>query len=342
MEVVWKTDEQLIAEYRQGDLTAFAPLVDRYQPKLFALLVWLRYPRDDIDDLLQELWARQWKAIRDGKYDPNRGTYGPYLMRSLRRLLYDKWRRKFARTILTETDLMMGDDQAGSPLAAVADRAPSPAAEFLACVLGSALREMFAELSPDNRELLCRRFLEGLTYDELAREQGVVVSTAKKRCDRILARLRERIDRELGNVRADGPGAGLAGVTLADGCERLVLAWLLPETCEDRLSRLVEELREYCLPEDCPDRLVLVEVLLEEASRQLKIFSAEQSVDRRDVCPSAERANGHKSRLVDHVLVGLRENSHVSQATGRTASQHDLERMCEVLSDLLERLSKLA
>lgn len=230
MEVEWKTDEQLIADYRQGDLTAFTFLVDRYQPKLFALLVWLRYPRDDIDDLLQELWTRQWKAIRDGIYDPNKGKFGPYLTSSLANLLRDRGRRKFARTIRTEADLTAGDDRAGSPLENMADQAPSPAAEFLARVLGSVLREIFAELPACDRDLICRRFLEGHTYEELAGELGVVVSTAKKRCDRILTRLRERIVRELGT---DGRGRGLGDVALAEGCEQFVLAWLVPDATGD-------------------------------------------------------------------------------------------------------------
>lgn len=70
-------------------------------------------------------------------------------------------------------------------------------APFEAVLARLELRDLLAELDPEERSLLYLRYGADLTYPELAQRLGIPIGTAKVRIHRLRARLRARVTEQL-------------------------------------------------------------------------------------------------------------------------------------------------
>src|SRR5262249_15257243 len=57
-------DQQLVARTQQGDAGAFDDLVVKYTPRLYGLVYNMTSNHEDTNDLLQDIFAKAYKAIR--------------------------------------------------------------------------------------------------------------------------------------------------------------------------------------------------------------------------------------------------------------------------------------
>src|ERR1043165_5172502 len=57
-------DQQLVARTQQGDAAAFDDLVVKYTPRLYGLVYNMTSNHEDTNDLLQDIFAKAYKAIR--------------------------------------------------------------------------------------------------------------------------------------------------------------------------------------------------------------------------------------------------------------------------------------
>src|SRR6266481_2519189 len=80
------TDADLIAAVLKGDTASFEPLVVRYSPRLFATA--RRYARreDEIEDIVQEVWAKAYQKLASFRGD---APVEHWLMRLAVRTCYD-------------------------------------------------------------------------------------------------------------------------------------------------------------------------------------------------------------------------------------------------------------
>ncbi len=83
-------DQQLVARTQGGDPSAFDQLVVKYSPRLYGLVYNMTSNHEDTNDLLQDIFAKAYKAIRGfrGKSSfytwmpPIAGQYDPKLPRA--------------------------------------------------------------------------------------------------------------------------------------------------------------------------------------------------------------------------------------------------------------------
>src|SRR5215207_6941330 len=59
-----KQDDELIARTQAGDATAFDELVVKYSPRLYGLVYNMTSNHEDTNDLLQEVWAKAYRAVK--------------------------------------------------------------------------------------------------------------------------------------------------------------------------------------------------------------------------------------------------------------------------------------
>jgi len=86
-----KTDEELIVLSQQGDETAFAELVERYQNKVYTLAVHLLADREEGRDVAQEVFIRVYHALPRFRTDAD---FLPWLYTITANIARDRWRRR--------------------------------------------------------------------------------------------------------------------------------------------------------------------------------------------------------------------------------------------------------
>ncbi len=174
------TDAELVAAVRDGEVEAFASLVDRYKDRMVAVAYHLVGDRDAAEDLAQDTFVAAFKQIHKLR-DAHR--VGAWLHGITQRLCY-KHLRRAARTTEVETDRL-------EMLPAPPDFVDEP----------GELCELLNELPDQYRQVLAARYLQDLEYEEIAAMLGTTVNNVRVRCHRAKNRLRELFEALQENVR---------------------------------------------------------------------------------------------------------------------------------------------
>jgi RNA polymerase sigma-70 factor (ECF subfamily) len=164
---------------RDGDVDAFAVLVDRYGPQLHRLAGAIVGP-DEAADATQEALLSAWRQL-PGLRDTDR--FEPWLRRILVNRCRNLLRGRGRRLVTTGLDVARGHDPA--------DPAPPVDARITA---QSALDAVFEQLTPDERALLSLHYTMDLSIRQSAAALGMATGTAKSRLNRALAGLRAALD----------------------------------------------------------------------------------------------------------------------------------------------------
>ena len=175
------TDAELVAAVRDGEVEAFAVLVERYKDRVVAAAYHLTGDRDAAEDLAQDTFVAAFRQIHKLR-DPSR--VGAWLHGITQRLSYKHLRRASRLTDL-ETDRM-------EAVPAPPDRIDEP----------GELCQLLNELPEQYRQVLAARYLEDLDYEEIAQVLGTTVNNVRVRCHRAKNRLRELLEA----VHAAGTG----------------------------------------------------------------------------------------------------------------------------------------
>lgn len=176
-----KTDGELLARYRSGQVDALERLVYNYRRPLFGFIINMTEGRDDADEIFQEVWLR---AIR------NLGTYRHknflgWLVRIAHNLIIDRARSR-------KPDLSLNEEgEEGQSLAEVIPgNDPGPRSHVEANDFTENIAKAVASLPDDQKEVFVMRVQAGLSFKEIARIQKVSINTALARMQYALAKLR--------------------------------------------------------------------------------------------------------------------------------------------------------
>jgi RNA polymerase sigma-70 factor (ECF subfamily) len=165
-------DARLVGEARQGDQAAFARLYERYAPVIHGVLL-ARAPRDDVDDLVQEVFLSAWHGL-DALRDP--AAFGGWLSMIARNRATD-FQRRAVNSVELPADLAAPDRTASL----------SEAREVLAII---------RTLPDAYRETLVLRLVEGFTGPEIADRTGLTPASVRVNLHRGMKLLREQLERE--------------------------------------------------------------------------------------------------------------------------------------------------
>ena len=174
----------LVLRCQTGDETAFAELVDRYQPRLrYYLRKMLRAPHQGetadsaVDDTLQEVWLDVFRAI-------------PRLAdaEAFRAWLYRIARDRAFRTFRHRPPPHRPLDEAALPDTAAGEpRFTEEDAQRIHAALD--------ELAAEHREVVVLRYIEEMSYDEIAGVVGCPVGTVRSRLHYARQVLGRRLER---------------------------------------------------------------------------------------------------------------------------------------------------
>jgi len=166
-------DTETIERCRAGEIEAFGQLVRKYQSHAIGHAATLLGNLPDALDAVQDAFVAAYRALE--RFDTSRRFY-PWLYTILRNRCY---KMLAARQKRSAADF--GEVQIFSPAAGEACTSESAAVEHV-----------LREVSPEDRELLTLKHVDGLTYDELAVWLGIPAGTVMSRLYHARRRFRER------------------------------------------------------------------------------------------------------------------------------------------------------
>jgi len=175
------TDQELMAQVRVGDASAFEALCDRYSPLLRRHLLRMLRDADAADDQLQETLLRIWThaAQWDG-----RGTPRGWLFRVATNLALNyvrTVRRRRQQPLDFPPDPIEPDQEAEVPSWMIDTVSLGPDAALERAERHALLRRLLAELPEEKREVLRLIHDDELEIGEVARTLGIPPGTVKSR-----------------------------------------------------------------------------------------------------------------------------------------------------------------
>lgn len=171
-----EADAQLVQQCLRGEGPAWEELVRRHSRRVFNLCYRFTGNSTEAEDLSQEVFLRLYKTL--SSYKPAFGAFPTWLTSVTRNLLVDNYRRtRRDRQTDSIDDAMPQLEEKHSSA-----RAPDKLAE--ATELSVQLQRGLARLSPELRESVILRDLQGLEYNEIQVVLQVPAGTVKSRINR--------------------------------------------------------------------------------------------------------------------------------------------------------------
>jgi RNA polymerase sigma-70 factor, ECF subfamily len=179
-------DDELIRRSRSGDENAFRILVDRYEPRVAAVVVGMLGSVPEADDVGQEVFIRFFRSLDRFRGDATLATYLTRIAinQSLKAL---KKRKRWYDRFLNR------DEQDEAPDPASDD---SPVSVVEASEQAAYLRHILSSLSDEHRAVIVLRVMEGYSTKETAAMLDVPEGTVMSRLKRGLAKMKDGLNKE--------------------------------------------------------------------------------------------------------------------------------------------------
>ena len=176
-------DGSLILRLRQGELSAFDALFEKYRRGILAYLVGMSGDRGLAEDITQECFIALVRGI--DRINPRQGA-GAWLYRVARNRMIDLLRR-------CKHEVLPGDEyfRERQPAPEGAGLGVAPFAGLLSEERKTSLYDALSRLPEKEREVITLRFMSDLSFKEIARAVRRPLGTVLWQVQRGLKRMRE-------------------------------------------------------------------------------------------------------------------------------------------------------
>ena len=181
------TDTELISAVLKGDVNSFEPLIQRYQPRIFATA--RRYARRDseVEDIVQEVFIKAFQKLASFRGE---APFEHWLMRLTVRTCYDFLRAHQRNRELNFSEL---SDEEGDWLERV-KAGPDDVRDDVSAAK-QLVDRVLAKLSPEARLVITLLEIEDRTVKEIAELTGWSQAWVKVRAFRARAQMRKLLER---------------------------------------------------------------------------------------------------------------------------------------------------
>lgn len=172
------TDRELVRRSQGGDYAAFDALVTKHRGRVYAMIQNMVKNEADSWDLAQEVFVKVWKALP--KFE-SRARFSTWMYRITHNVVYD-WMRKRKIESAGEWDDNILDEQAIAAGAVVTpSRSLRPDEALTQGELRERIESALEKLSPEHREAILLREVQGLEYKEIAEVMDCSIGTVMSR-----------------------------------------------------------------------------------------------------------------------------------------------------------------
>lgn len=183
-------DSQVVSQVLAGQTEAFEVLILKYQQPLFNYIGRMVAERETALDLTQEVFLRAFAGLKT--YNPQY-NFRSWLFRIASHLIIDQWRKK--KLPQTSLDQVYEDEAGGLNSFSPADtKALSVTTQYEINELIHRVEEAVGKIPRELRELFLWRYVNGLSYAEMAEISGLPVGTVKNRVFQAKERIRAYLE----------------------------------------------------------------------------------------------------------------------------------------------------
>jgi RNA polymerase sigma-70 factor (ECF subfamily) len=173
-----RSDATLVAAVLAGDTDLFGALIRRHRDAYTRFAVRMLGSVSDADDALQGAFIRAFRALRTCQQPEFFRTW-------LYRIVINECRTFAAKRHRRERRLVRDEDALAHAVAA--DRGEAGAIE-------EDIQRALLQLAPEQRQAFLLKFVEEMSYEEMAAVTGAGISALKMRVKRACERLRELLE----------------------------------------------------------------------------------------------------------------------------------------------------
>jgi RNA polymerase sigma-70 factor, ECF subfamily len=175
-------DGHVIEACQQGDRDAFQLLFEAYKDKVFSIAVYsVGGDRTVADDVTQQIFLKLFTAIRQFRGE---SEFTTWLYRLVVNACLDERRRSKRWLPWSETEALAMNNPS--------ERKPQEK-QFARLEVTEAVREAIGELKPKFRLPILLKYIEGLSYEEIATVMGCSKGTVASRLNRGHSQLAKRL-----------------------------------------------------------------------------------------------------------------------------------------------------
>ncbi len=174
------SDQELIERVRARDHEAMAVLYDRYSRAVYSLALHVLHEQRAAEDVVQDAFLTFWQ--RPTTYIPERGAFGPWILRVARNRAIDHLRRG-SREHTNDGDREWTLEQQ------IVDPEPEPGDLVWNRAVAERVREAISELTVPQRQVIELAYFRGMTQSEIAAYLDTPLGTIKTRVRTALTRL---------------------------------------------------------------------------------------------------------------------------------------------------------
>jgi RNA polymerase sigma-70 factor (ECF subfamily) len=158
---------------QKGDDAAFREIVEKYQGKVFSIIYGIVRNRNDAEDIAQQVFTKIYFSVKGFDF---RSSLITWIYKITVNECYDYLRKRKVRKLVYESD-MGEDDQRTLENSELVIEKSLPMDERTA--KREYLMKLLERVSEEERMLLIRKEVEGLTVDELSELTGINENTIK-------------------------------------------------------------------------------------------------------------------------------------------------------------------
>ena len=192
-----------------GNADEYEKLVLEYQKNVYNLALRMTGNPEDAADMAQEAFIKAYNSLPNFRGD---SKFSVWLYRIVSNVCLDFLRSKSRKPTLS---LSMEDDDGEETQLDIADESQSPERIFERAMTRDAVRRGLAALTPEYRQILILRELQGMSYEEIAAVLGLESGTVKSRIFRARKKLCAFLLRD-GNISGFAPSSNTEGVNCHD------------------------------------------------------------------------------------------------------------------------------
>jgi RNA polymerase sigma-70 factor (ECF subfamily) len=169
-------DAQLVELIQKGDLGAYRQLVEKYQSRIYSMIAGMVRDREEAHDLTQDAFVKAFRNLERFRLE---ASFYTWLYRIAKNLTID-WLRKQKRRRTDEFDEGIAARESGGTIAD-SHLKESPGRELERSRLKDRIFDAMETLTPEHRQIILLREVEGFSYKEISDVMGIPEGTVMSR-----------------------------------------------------------------------------------------------------------------------------------------------------------------
>jgi RNA polymerase sigma-70 factor (ECF subfamily) len=171
-------DFRLVALAQKGDMTAYDALVTRHRGRIFAMIRNMIHQEAEAWDLSQEVFIKAWHALP--KFEA-KARFSTWLYRITHNAVYDWARKRKIESVGELNDEIFERERIDSASFTTPSGGQSPDDLMAHGELRAKIQIALNKLSPEHREVVLLKDVQGLSYKEIAEAMSSTLGTVMSR-----------------------------------------------------------------------------------------------------------------------------------------------------------------